>query len=246
MLSALLRKYLRILFIFAIASGCSATDKLIKHGKLQVETRMSDTIFLDPLDNNNKTVLLQIRNTSGKSGLNIEPGIRAEIESKGYKIVKNPKKAHIMIQVNILQVGRAADRDPFELMTGGYGSALGGFATGAVISGAMGGSSSSMLGTGLLVGAASSIIDSAVEVINYSMITDVQISEKTEGDYVTESSNASLRQGKNEFKSTWNQKTNWKKYQTRIISVARKVNLKFEEAKPKLTDGLVESISGIL
>ena len=36
-----------------------------------------------------------------------------------------------------------------------------------------------------------------------------------------------------------------KKYQTRIVSEANKVNLKFEEAINPLTQGLAKSISGI-
>ncbi|WPX97466.1 complement resistance protein TraT [Candidatus Bandiella euplotis] len=47
-------------------------------------------------------------------------------------------------------------------------------------------------------------------------------------------------------KSDWQEKTNWKKYQTRIISVAKKVNGKFTEAQPELVKGLVRSISGLL
>ena len=51
--------------------GCSAIDKSIKHGKLDVQTRMSETVFLDPVAENKRTVVLQIRNTSDKKDLNI-------------------------------------------------------------------------------------------------------------------------------------------------------------------------------
>ena len=44
-------------------TGCQATTKMIKHGKLEVETKMSDTVFLDPLEDSKKVVLLQIRNS---------------------------------------------------------------------------------------------------------------------------------------------------------------------------------------
>ncbi|WP_422491663.1 complement resistance protein TraT, partial [Endozoicomonas sp. ALE010] len=37
-----------------------------------------------------------------------------------------------------------------------------------------------------------------------------------------------------------------KKYQTRVVSTANKVNLKFEEALPELKKGLSNSISGLL
>ena len=56
--------------------GCNTTTKIIKHGKLEVETKMSESIFLDPIEDEKKNVLLQIRNTSDKSGLDIESKIR--------------------------------------------------------------------------------------------------------------------------------------------------------------------------
>jgi hypothetical protein len=220
---------------------------MIKHGKLEVETKMSETIFLDPIDDNKKTVLLQIRNTSDKSGLEIESKIRSAIESKGYRIVNSTGSANIMIQANVLQVGKSTLENPFQALTGGYGSGLEGLATGAAIAGATGGSGRSMLGIGLITGIGNTILDAAVEVVNFTMITDLQISEKADGEYVSESSDANLKQGTSGYKkSTWEKKTNWKKYQTRIMSVAKKTNLKFEEAEPKLTEGLVKSISGLL
>ncbi len=227
--------------------GCNTTSKMIKHGKLEVETKMSETIFLDPIDDNKKTVLLQIRNTSDKSGLEIESKIRSAIESKGYRIVNSTGSANIMIQANVLQVGKSTLENPFQALTGGYGSGLEGFATGAALAGATGGSGRSMLGIGLITGIGNTILDAAVEVVNFTMITDLQISEKADGEYVSESSDANLKQGTSVYKkSTWEKKTNWKKYQTRIMSVAKKTNLKFEEAEPKLTEGLVKSISGLL
>ena len=227
--------------------GCNTASKMIKHGNLEVETKMSETIFLDPIDDNKKTVLLQIRNTSDKSGLEIVSKIRSAIESKGYRIMNRTQSANIMIQANVLQVGKSTLENPFQALTGGYGSGLEGFATGAAIAGATGGSGRSMLGIGLITGIGNTILDAAVEVVNFTMITDLQISEKADGEYVSESSDANLKQGTSGYKkSTWEKKTNWKKYQTRIMSVAKKTNLKFDEAEPKLTEGLVKSISGLL
>ena len=244
------KKYLVVgLLITGMGSlvGCNTASKMIKHGNLEVETKMSETVFLDPIDDNKKTVLLQIRNTSDKSGLEIESKIRSAIESKGYRIVNSTQSANIMIQANVLQVGKSTLENPFQVLTGGYGSGLEGFATGAAIAGATGGSGRSMLGIGLITGIGNTVLDAAVEVVNFTMITDLQISEKADGEYVSESSNANLKQGTSGYKkSTWEKKTNWKKYQTRIMSVAKKTNLKFEEAEPKLTEGLVKSISGLL
>jgi hypothetical protein len=228
-------------------TGCNTTTKLIKHGKLEVQTKMSNTVFLDPIADDKKTVLLQIRNTTDKSGLDMVSQIKAAVQGKGYKIVTDPKLANVMIQANILQVGKSTLEDPFELLSGGYGSGLVGFGAGAALSGAFGSSGRGMLGAGLLTGAANTILEAAVEVVNFTMITDLQISEKAEGEIVDESSDANLKQGNSGFKkNTWKSKTNWKRYQTRIVSVAKKTNLKFEEAVPELVSGLVNSIAGVL
>ena len=121
----MIRKLSKYLVIFAVFSGvlgltgCQTTQKLIKHGKLETETKMSNTIFLDPIEDSKRTVLLQIRNTTDKKGLNIESSIKNAIEEKGYKIVRNPKEANIMIQANILQVGKSSLENPFSILTGG-------------------------------------------------------------------------------------------------------------------------------
>jgi hypothetical protein len=226
-----------------LVAGCSAIDKQIKHGTLDVQTKMSETVFLDPVPDNKKTVVLQIRNTSDKQDLSILSEIKTAIEDKGYKIVSDPNKAHFMIQANILQVGKSTEDDPFGAMHSGFGGAIAGGIIGSSVS-----NNHSGVGVGALAGGLVGMVaDAAVQVVNYRMITDLQISEKAEGNIVTEGSNAQLKQGSSGDKtSSWTQKTSWKKYQTRIISVAKKTNLKFELALPELKSGLVQSIAGLL
>ena len=231
-----------LISVFSLTS-CNTTTKLIKHGKLEVQTKMSSTVFLDPIADDKKTVLLQIRNTTDKSDLDIASQVRSAVQGKGYKIATDPKLANVMIQANILQVGKSTLDNLFEVLSGGYGSGLAGFGTGAALGSAFGSSGRGMLGAGLLTGAANTILDAAVEVVNFTMITDLQISEKANDIIVDESSDANLKQYK---KNSWKEKTNWKKYQTRIMSVAKKTNLKFEEAAPELVSGLVNSIAGVL
>lgn len=56
-----------------------------------------------------------------------------------------------------------------------------------------------------------------------------------------------LKQGTSGYKvQTSTQTGNQHKYQTRIVSSANKVNLKFEEAKPVLEDQLAKSVANIL
>ena len=39
--------------------------------------------------------------------------------------------------------------------------------------------------------------------------------------------------------------SDWKTYQTRIVSVANKMNLEFDEAVPALRQGLSQSLAGL-
>jgi hypothetical protein len=71
------------------------------------------------------------------------------------------------------------------------------------------------------------------------------VSVKVNGE-VTQTTQADLDQGsQTKTTQTYNQKTNWMRYRTRIASVADKANLDFEEAKPVLIDGITKQIAGI-
>ncbi|EIY7179688.1 hypothetical protein MOI41_005196, partial [Escherichia coli] len=128
----------------------------------------------------------------------------------------------------------------------GYEGAAVGAALGAGITGYNTGSAGATLGVGLATGLAGMAADALVEDINYTMITDVQIAERSKV-AVTTDNVAALRQGTSGAKIQTSTETgNQHKYQTRVVSNANKVNLKFEEAKPVLEDQLAKSIANIL
>ncbi|EEY5694897.1 hypothetical protein ERT75_21420 [Escherichia coli] len=72
------------------------------------------------------------------------------------------------------------------------------------------------------------------------------VAERTKATVTTDNV-AALRQGTSGAKIQTSTETgNQHKYQTRVVSNANKVNLKFEEAKPVLEDQLAKSIANIL
>jgi len=229
--------------VLSLVSGCAAVHTAVKKRDLEVQTKMSASIFLDPVAPEKRVVFLQIRNTSDKPGLDVSSSIRTAISNRGYKITDNPDAAHYMIQANVLQVGKSDLREAQGALAQGYGSA----AVGAV-AGAQFGSGKGQVGAGLLGAAAGLIGDALVEDVLFSIITDLQISERARnGVVVTESNKARLKQGTSGNKSvTSTEETNWKRYQTRIMSTANKMNLQFAEAEPVLIKGLTQSISGLL
>lgn len=227
-----------------LLSGCGAMSTAIKKRNLEVKTQMSETIWIEPT--NEKTVYLQIRNTSDKDMSGLQSKIQSQIQSKGYRIVSVPGEAHFWVQANVLKADKMDLRESQGFLNQGYQGAVTGAALGAGIAAYNTGSAGTTLGVGLAAGLAGMAADAMVEDINYTMVTDVQISEKT-GAEVTTDNVAALKQGTSGYKvQTSTQTGNQHKYQTRIVSNANKVNLKFEEAKPVLEDQLAKSIANIL
>lgn len=224
--------------------GCNASRNLMEHSSLKTETKMSSTIFLDPVSTQQKTVLLQIRNTSERANFNPKDRIASKLTNSGYKITDDPSKAHYLLQANILKVGEAKPDDVRNALLGGYEAPIQGAAIGAM-AGLYSNNHVSPLTGGLAGAAIGMVADSMIKNITYNVITDLQISEKTNAK-VTEINTSNLIQGTSGSKQVIsNETTNWKRYQTRIVSSANKVNLDFSAAEPELMDGLAQSISGI-
>ena len=230
-------------FVLIQLTGCNAMHTAVKKRDLRVETRMSDTIFLDPVSQANRTVFLQFRNTSDKQDLSVANEIRTALVTKGYKVVNDPDNAHFWIQANILKAGRTTADENRGILAQGYGGAVAGGLVGAQFGGGSGRAAAGLVGA-----AAGFVADAMVEDVYYNIVTDLQVSERAKsGVKVQEDNQAKLRQGNSGYKSvTSNEVTDRKKYQTRIVSTANKVNLDYQEAQPKLVQGLINSISGLL
>lgn len=243
-------KYFMIFGLLALLglASCAATNTAISKRNLDVQTRMSATIFLDPVSPDKRVVLVQVRNTSDKPDFDFESIIKNVVASKGYRLTENPDDANYILQANILQVGKADPSAADKAIASGYGGTADGFVAGALAANALGGGNNTNLGVGLLGALIGSVANAAVKDVTYTIITDIQISERARsGVEVNEANSAQLVQGTSGSRIvTSNETTDWKRYQTRIISSANKVNLKFDEASPKLVEGLARSISGIL
>ena len=226
-------------------TACSATQTAIEHRNLEVKTQTSETIYLDPTANSQKTVFVTIKNTSDQA-MDINKKLRNVSTAKGYKVVSNPSNAHYMLQGNILQVGKMSATASQLALGNGFGSVLAGVGTGAAL-GSLTDNSNTIMAGGLAGGLVSMAADSLVKAVNYTMITDIQISEKVgKGVKVEEQFNASLQNGTaSRVTQTSSKSSQYQRFRTRIVSNADKVNLSFNEARPALEQGLVKAVSGI-
>ncbi|SPP32628.1 Lipoprotein YlpA [Arsenophonus endosymbiont of Aleurodicus floccissimus] len=226
-------------------TGCSAVSTAVKKRNLEVKTQMSETIWLDPALQ--KTVYLQIKNTSDKEMSDLASLIRKAVEAKGYTVVNNPNAAYYWIQANVLKADKMDLRDTQRFLSQGYEGADIGAVVGATAMAYNVDSTGGALGVGLAAGLIGAAADAMVEDVNYTMITDLQISALSKNNNLTVNDTARLKQGTSGSQlQTSTKTTNRHKYQTRIVSNANKVNLKFEEAKPELENQLAKSIANIL
>lgn len=225
--------------------GCAAMDTAISKRSLDVQTKQSATIFLDPVLQAERTVYVQVKNTSDKQ-LEVENKIKEAITNKGYQIVNNLDDAHYLLQANILKVGKMDTTAAERMLHSGYGGATAGAAVGA-IAGGLSRHRDGIWAGGIAGAAVATAANAMIKDVHYSIVTDIQISERiSTGTTVHENRTSNLNQG---LSTTNVQKSSetvaWKRYQTRVLSNASRVNLKFESALPELELGLTKAISGI-
>lgn len=232
-----------ICVVVVLLSSCSATQVALEHKDLDTQTKMSDTIFLDPVGSSQKTVHVSVHNTSDKR-VSIERALKSSLQQHGYRVVSNPNKAHYLLQANILKVGKMSRSASQSVIGGGYGSALVGTGAGVAV-GALSNNADMALAGGLVGGALSLAADSLVKDVNFAMITDLQISERTRGP-IKQQSHSQLSNGSaTKVTQYYSESTHFKRYRTRVVSNADQVNLTFAKARPALEHGLVKTISGI-
>jgi len=236
--------------IFVLA-GCAAVHTSVAKRNLDVQTRMSDAVFLDPVGPDKRTIFVQVRNTSDKPNFDLEGPIKNAIRGRGYQVLDDPEAAHFKLQAQILSVSKASVTAAEAAFSGGYGAPIAGITTGAVAGVATGGSAENMAVAGvagaILGGLVETVANAAVQDVFYVAITDVQISQKARAGVTGQRDlqvDASQGIGGAET-TTFSEVTDEKRYRTRVMSTANKVNLQYEEAAPELNSGLTRVLAGL-
>lgn len=213
-----------------VLGGCAATQVALENKDLQVQSAVSQTIFL-PMTTE-KTYALAVRSTTSQDvGVSaIEADIGRELAAKGYSVAP-PDKAHFLIQLNIV---RAVGNDT------SAGSNGGGMMAGAALAGANGGSGRGVLAGALIGGIADAIAGATTKKVIVSLSSELQIGVRGAGgkDKAAEGANASatrIRDG-SDADVTY--------YQTSIDSWVKQVNLDFATAIPDLRTALVRNVAG--
>lgn len=226
-------------------AGCGAVHTAVAKRNLDVQTKMSSSIFLDPVEPQQRTVFVDIRNTSDKPEFDLKPQVIQSLQARGYQVIDSPSRANYWLQANVLQVGRSNARATNGALAAGPGIA-GGAVTGYALHRATGGSSGGAA-IGAAVGGAvvGTVVDAMVEDVYYSVITDIQIMERFDGTVREQSEHQLIQGDSGSTTSSYQRNTDMRKYQTRVVSFANQANLKWPEAEPQLTQGMVRALAGL-
>lgn len=196
-------------------SACGAVHTSVSKRKLDVSTKMQRTVFLTPVSPSERIIFVEVRNTSDNPGFDIKPMVLGHLQAKGYQITDNPHAATYWLQTNVLQAGKTDTGSQEKTMTQG---GLTGGAIGAAAGYMNTGSKRTALATGLAGAIIGSIIEAAVKDVTYSILTDIQITERKHGN---------------------------KQHQTNIVSYANQANLDIDDAMPQLSQAMAKSIAGL-
>ncbi|HKM19369.1 MAG TPA: complement resistance protein TraT [Aliarcobacter sp.] len=239
-------------------SGCATTQ-------LQTSVKMSQSVFIDPVKKELKTVFISSKNTSGQP-INLEQSLSNELQGKGYKVVDDPDEATYILMVNVLYCDKKQENNV-------AGAALGAGAIGAGVSGYNHGGAGQAIGVGLGAAVIGGLIGKATEDTIYQMQVDILIKERTKGSVLTQNSTvaaqANVRDSKksgfvNSFggdvrntnatgqinSNIANDKTQYyeeerKEHKTLMLAEATKMNLTLQEATPILEKQISNQIAGL-
>jgi Enterobacterial TraT complement resistance protein len=180
-------------------AGCQAATTLIDKQNLDVQTHMSETIFLDPVPEGRHTVYVGARNTSDHPEIDLKYPLTEKLRARGYTIVSDPRAAQYVIQVNVLQAGPVDPKRKDAFLSSGYGGALDAMAVGSAAGALTGWGSGNIgagVGVGLAVGAAAFLAGHLVKDVYFTVVTDIQLSARpTRGGVVRESHATSRSSG---------------------------------------------------
>ena len=238
------------IFIFVALNGCGAIKTSINKRDLVIETKMSDSIFLDPIGKSKRTIYIEARNSTGKQALDILGPLKNSFVSKGFSVIDDSDLAQYWLRVSVLNASKTNQEKADSILGAGYGGALTGAALGATVGGVSGGWKGAGIGglTGAAIGGLGSVIaDAMVEDVLFIVVSDIEIASKVKGGVVVQQSNSqTAQQGIGGTRmQTSNEILTRNKYRLRVVSTANQVNLTFDEAIPELSSGLVRSLSGV-
>ena len=246
------------LALFAALSGlagCAATSVALGKKDLDVQTKTSTSVFVEPVVAPERTLYLDVR--SGVAEFDrraFSRFVREQFSSgeAGYRLTDDPAQAHFHMLVYVLSLEKASPDAAQAALQQGY---VGGgeVVAGAVAGGVIGRNSNSRVGRydgaaigGLAAATGSLVANSLVHDVTYMLVCDVSIREKAgKGVLVRKdtSIDAKVSDG-GSSQQRYSEASDRKEYRTRIVTTANKANLDLKEAQDPMFNKTAFAMAG--
>ncbi|MCF4176741.1 complement resistance protein TraT [Vibrio sp. McD22-P3] len=247
-----------IISMLSLLAGCSATQTAMTKQDLSIESKVSNPVVLEPLAPEERIVYIRVKDLTGNSmRKEMTRSIRSSLALEGVTVTNNPKEANLMLSAFVMSAQKTTKDEMNAMVNSGYKGAAEGALTAGAITAIAGGSGRTTAGVALVGAAVGFLADTLIEDSYYTFVLDVELRERPlVGDEITNkkstvnaggfsgTNNASVTVGKSSVNRGKNY--NWITYQTRIITVANKMNLNIEEAIPKVQEKTSDTLSEFL
>lgn len=247
-----MKRYAKMAALSAVVvitlGGCAATQTMLAKKDLDVQSRTSTAVFVDPVSKERRTIYLDVK--SGVMEFDRRRFKQFVVEQfttandKGYKIIDDPEEAQFTMIVYVLNLEKASPTAAQQALNQGYqggavmaGAAVGGVATRTWAGATMG---------GVLGGAAELISGAAVKDVTYMLVSDIQIQEKAaKGVLVRRDTRTDSKvSDSGSSRQTSSEVTNRKEYRTRIVTTANQANLELAAAEELMFKKTAYSMAG--
>lgn len=233
-----------------LLSGCAATKTLISKRDLDVQTRTSTAIFVDPVPHDKRTIYLDVKSGVMEFDRNrFTQFVREQFttnNSKGYTIIDDPDAAQFQMIAYVLNLEKTSPTAADLALNQGY---MGGAIAGGAIIGGLSNSSRPMAGAavgGVAAGATEFITGSMVKDVTYMLVCDIQIKEKAAKGVIVRK-DSQIDTGISDAgtsRQSVSEVSNKKEYRTRIVTTANKANLKLKDAEEEMFNKTAYAMAG--
>lgn len=242
-------KYLILAFSLATLAGCAATQVALSKKDLDVQTRTSASIFVDPVPAAKRTIYLDIRSGVMEFNRNaFTQFVKDQFANggSGYRVVDNPDEAQFVMLAYVLNLEKSSPTAAEAALNGGY---MGGAVASGAAVGAIANNSHRWRGAavgGIAGGAAEFVAGSLVKDVTYMLVCDIQVSEQTKHGAIvrTDTQIDTKVSDSGSSRQTVSEVSNRKEYKTRIVTTANKVNLKLEDAQDLMFQKTAFALAG--
>lgn len=242
-------------------TGCATTE-------LQTSAKMTQSIFINPVSKDKRTVFVNMKNTSGQN-INLYAKVEGELKAKGYSVIDDPEVATYVLMTNVLYCDKKRENNTAQGIAPG---AVGGAIIGAATANRSGQGTAGAVG-GLIGGAVGGLIAKATEDTIYQMQVDIVIREKAKGKVNTTTGSKSGQASVTDSKkagfadsfagairsedasgklnsntaqiNSQSYETDYIEQKTMMFAEATKMDLKIEDAVPVLEGKIATQIAGL-